>query len=136
MFYFLDDFVTSSKNQLLLPELLYVTEADSPFMKAFCVKSRLKNVLAQSPSISVCSRGVDVNISHLDLMLVTFSSLHKFFCLLSHPAAVKLMVSVNHLFNSPFFKISVTQNKGSLCRTWLMCRDPPPDGRLGKGGLM
>lgn len=57
-------------------------------------------VLALGPSILISSRGVDVNtLFILDLTLVTFSSPHKFFCLLFHPAGAKLMVSVYHLFN-------------------------------------
>lgn len=61
MCYFMADFDTSFESWLLLPELLYVTEADSPFLEAFCVKNSQKKVLAPSPSILICSRGVDVN---------------------------------------------------------------------------
>lgn len=64
-------------------------------------------VLALSPSVLICSRGVDVNTFHLDLTLVTFRSLLIF----PHPAVAKRMVSAYYLFNSALFMQCLLQSR-------------------------
>lgn len=86
---------------------------------------------------------------HLDLTLVNFSSLHKFFCLLSHSALATVMVSVYLFFSSIQFDFlhtvsvtiksdwvlcrNLTRKQGQLVENRLTCRDLSADGRRGKG---